>query len=71
MEDAELYAHYSRGEEGNRLSAGRGLLEFTRTTEIILRFLPAARRWSRTSAAGRGGTRCGWPDSATGWSTGT
>jgi hypothetical protein len=45
MEDAdqaELTAHYSRGEERDRLSAGRGLLEFTRTTEIILRFLPAA-----------------------------
>ncbi|MFZ0186010.1 MAG: hypothetical protein WAL72_03585 [Streptosporangiaceae bacterium] len=45
MEDAdqaELAAHYSRGEERDRLSAGRGLLEFTRATEIILRFLPAA-----------------------------
>ena len=42
MEDAELHAHYSRGEERDRLSTGRGLLEFTRTTEIILRFLPAA-----------------------------
>lgn len=42
MEDAELHAHYSRGEERDRLSAGRGLLEFTRTTEIILRSLPAA-----------------------------
>jgi len=28
--------------ERDRLSAGQGLLEFTRTTEIILRFLPAA-----------------------------
>src|SRR5215469_4115874 len=42
MEDAELHAHYSRGEEQDRLSAGQGLLEFTRTTEIILRCLPAA-----------------------------
>ena len=45
MEDedqGELAAHYSRGEERDRLSAGQGLLEFTRTTEIILRFLPAA-----------------------------
>jgi SAM-dependent methyltransferase len=39
---AELSAHYARGEERGRLSAGQGLLEFTRTTEIILRFLPAA-----------------------------
>ena len=70
MEDAELHAHYARGEERDRLSTGRGQLEFTRTTEIILRTLPAARRWSRTSAAGLGGTRCGWPDSATRWSTG-
>jgi SAM-dependent methyltransferase len=42
MEDAELHAHYARGEERDRLSAGRGQLEFTRTTEIILRSLPAA-----------------------------
>jgi hypothetical protein len=41
MKDAELHAHYSRGEERDRLSTGRGVLEFTRTTEIILRFLPA------------------------------
>jgi SAM-dependent methyltransferase len=44
MEDAdlaELSAHYSRGEERERLSAGQGLLEFTRTAEIILRCLPA------------------------------
>jgi SAM-dependent methyltransferase len=44
MEDAdlgELSAHYSRGEERDRLSAGRGLLEFIRTTSIILRYLPA------------------------------
>jgi SAM-dependent methyltransferase len=46
MEDAklraQLSAHYEQGQERDRLSAGRGLLEFTRTTEIILRFLPAA-----------------------------
>jgi SAM-dependent methyltransferase len=45
MEDAdlaELSAHYARGEERDRLSAGQGLLEFTRTAEIIGRFLPAA-----------------------------
>jgi SAM-dependent methyltransferase len=42
MEDAELHAHYSRGEEHGRLSAGQGLLEFIRTTELILRFLPGA-----------------------------
>ena len=42
MEDAELRAHYARGEERERLGAGRGLLEFTRTTELVLRFLPAA-----------------------------
>ncbi len=41
MEDAELYAHYSRGEERDRLSSGQGLLEFIRTTSIILRRLPA------------------------------
>src|ERR1700734_1925747 len=42
MEDAELHAHYARAEERDRLSTGRGQLEFTRTTEIILRTLPAA-----------------------------
>jgi SAM-dependent methyltransferase len=45
MEDAdlaELSAHYARGEERDRLSAGQGLLEFIRTAEIIGRFLPAA-----------------------------
>jgi hypothetical protein len=37
MEDAdwaELSAHYSRGEERGRLSAGQGLLEFTRTGQL-------------------------------------
>jgi hypothetical protein len=42
MEDAELHAHYARGEERGRLGSGRGRLEFTRTTELVLRFLPAA-----------------------------
>jgi SAM-dependent methyltransferase len=44
MEDAheaELREHYARGEERGRLAAGHGLLEFVRTTELILRFLPA------------------------------
>jgi len=50
MEDAEPHAHYSRGEERDRLSAGQGLLEFTRTTEIILQ-----RRRQRPSRPGRGG----------------
>jgi SAM-dependent methyltransferase len=40
--EAELREHYARGDERGRLAAGRGLLEFTRTTELILRFLPAA-----------------------------
>jgi SAM-dependent methyltransferase len=42
MEDAELRAHYERGEERDRLTTARGMLEFTRTTEIILRYLPPA-----------------------------
>lgn len=40
MEDAnlaELSAHYSRSEERGLLTAGRRQLEFTRTTEILLR----------------------------------
>jgi hypothetical protein len=36
-DDAALRAHYERGMERERLSDGRGDLEFTRTTEIVLR----------------------------------
>ena len=39
---AALRAYYERGMERKRLSDGRGDLEFTRTTEIVLRRLPAA-----------------------------
>ena len=45
MEDtheAELRAHYELGEERDRLAAGHGVLEFVRTTEIVLRHLPPA-----------------------------
>src|SRR5260370_8072059 len=41
-DDAALRAYYERGMERERLSDGRGDLEFTRTTEIVLRRLPAA-----------------------------
>ena len=41
-DDAGLRAHYEQGMERERLSDGRGELEFTRTTEIVLRRLPAA-----------------------------
>ena len=41
-DDAALRAHYELGMERERLSDGRGELEFTRTTEIVLRRLPAA-----------------------------
>ena len=40
-EDAALRAHYEQGLERDRLTDGRGQLEFTRTTEIVLRRLPA------------------------------
>src|SRR2546430_8863358 len=40
--DDALRAYYERGRERERLSDGRGDLEFTRTTEIVLRQLPAA-----------------------------
>ena len=40
--DDALRAYYERGMERERLSDGRGDLEFTRTTEILLRRLPAA-----------------------------
>jgi hypothetical protein len=41
-DDAALRAYYERGMERERLSDGRGDLEFTRTTEIVVRRLPAA-----------------------------
>jgi SAM-dependent methyltransferase len=40
-DDAALHAYYERGMERNRLSDGRGELEFTRT-KIVRRRLPAA-----------------------------
>ena len=40
--DDALRAYYERGMERERLSDGRGDLEFTRTTEIVLRRLPPA-----------------------------
>ncbi len=41
-DDAALRAYYERGMERERLSDGRGELEFTRTTEIVLRRLSPA-----------------------------
>src|ERR1700748_1063708 len=41
-DDAALRAHYELGMERERLSDGRGDLEFTRTTEIVRRRLPGA-----------------------------
>lgn len=39
-EEAAVRAYYERGEERDRLSDGRGQLEFLRTTEILARRLP-------------------------------
>ena len=41
-ERTALAAHYDRGLERDRLTGGRGDLEFARTVEIVLRRLPAA-----------------------------
>jgi SAM-dependent methyltransferase len=41
MEDTELREYYELGKERDRLGQGAGLLEFARTTEIVLRQLPA------------------------------
>src|SRR6266704_5977177 len=41
-DDAALRADYERGVERERLSDGHGFFKFTRTTEIVLRRLPAA-----------------------------
>ena len=45
--DDALRAYYERGMERERLSDGRGDLEFTRTTEIVLRPLAVARAIER------------------------
>ena len=39
-EEAAVRAYYERGEERDRLSDGRGQLEYIRTTEIVTRRLP-------------------------------
>ena len=39
-EEAVVRAYYDRGEERDRLSDGRGQLEYLRTTEIVARRLP-------------------------------
>jgi SAM-dependent methyltransferase len=39
-EEVVVRAYYERGEERERLSDGRGQLEFFRTTEIVRRYLP-------------------------------
>ena len=39
-EEAAVRAYYERGEERDRLSDGRGQLEYIRTTEIVARRLP-------------------------------
>ncbi|HJU01419.1 MAG TPA: class I SAM-dependent methyltransferase, partial [Actinomycetes bacterium] len=38
--EAALHAYYARGEERERLARSRGLLEFERTKELLLRRLP-------------------------------
>jgi len=38
--DAALHAYYARGEERERLTKARGLVEFERTKELVLRRLP-------------------------------
>ena len=55
-DDAALRAYYERGMERERLSDGRGDLEFTRTTEIVLRRLPAAPAIVADIGAGPGRT---------------
>ncbi|MDP9817171.1 class I SAM-dependent methyltransferase [Spirilliplanes yamanashiensis] len=42
MIDAEILEFYRRGLEGDRLTAGTGLLEFLRTVDVLERVLPAA-----------------------------
>jgi ubiquinone/menaquinone biosynthesis C-methylase UbiE len=39
--DSDMQAHYALGREAARLSEGLGVVEFERTSEIILRALPA------------------------------
>jgi SAM-dependent methyltransferase len=42
MERGALIAYYERGKEQDRLTSGAGFLEFTRTAELVLRWLPSA-----------------------------
>ena len=39
--DPSLHEHYALGKEHDRLAEARGILEFERTKEIVLRYLPA------------------------------
>jgi hypothetical protein len=39
--DTALHAYYARGEERDRLAQARGMVEFERTKQILLRRLPA------------------------------
>jgi hypothetical protein len=51
---ADLQAHYVLGAERDRLAGGVGRLEFIRTTEIVLRRLPAAPALVADIGGGRG-----------------
>ena len=67
-----LHRFYALEGERDRLTAtARGVLEFERTKEILLRRLPRRPRWWPTSAAAPAATPCGWPGAATGSSTAT
>jgi hypothetical protein len=69
--DPALHEHYARGEERDRLTEARGMLEFERTTEIVLRQLPAPPLVVADIGGVPGGTHHGWPSAAIGSSTAT
>ena len=68
---AEVEAYYARGEERDRLTAGpKTIIEFERTKEIILRFLPPGPAVVADIGGGPG-RYTAWLNSAIGSSFGT
>ena len=69
--DPSLHEHYALGKEHDRLAEARGILEFERTKEIVLRYLPAPPSVIADIGGDPGAMRCGWPSVATGSSIAT
>jgi hypothetical protein len=55
-DNAALHAYYALGRERDRLAEARGMIEFERTKEIVLRHLPTPTAVTLISAVARAGT---------------